>query len=52
MTEPTIRAFAAAKLPWIREQQRKLREQERETNREYLDRESHYVFRGLRARGV
>lgn len=44
MTEPTIRAFAAAKLPWIREQQRKLREQERETNREYLDRESHCVF--------
>jgi hypothetical protein len=44
MTLPTIRAFAAAKLPWIREQQRKLREQERETTREYLDRESHYVF--------
>jgi len=44
MSEPTIRAFAAAKLPWIREQQRKLRDQERESNREYLDRESHYVF--------
>ena len=44
MSEPTIRAFAAAKLPWIREQQRKLREQEREMYREYLDRESHYVF--------
>jgi len=28
----------------LREQQRKLREQERETNREYLDRESHYLF--------
>src|SRR6266536_2262760 len=35
MSEPTIRAFAAAKLPWIREQQHKLREQERESNREY-----------------
>ena len=44
MSEATIRGFAAAKLPWIREQQRKLREQERETNREYLDRESHYLF--------
>ncbi len=44
MNEPTIRAFAAAKLPWIREQQRKLQDQERETNREYLDRESHYLF--------
>jgi len=44
MSPETIRGFAAVKLPWIREQQRKLREQERETNREYLDRESHYVF--------
>jgi predicted metal-dependent hydrolase len=44
MSPETIRAFAAAKLPWIREQQRKLREQERETGREYLERESHYVF--------
>ncbi len=40
----TLRAFAAAKIPWIREQQRKLREQERETDREYLERESHYVL--------
>ncbi|HEY3439698.1 MAG TPA: SprT family zinc-dependent metalloprotease [Paludibaculum sp.] len=44
MSPETIRGFAAAKLPWIREQQRKLREQERETDREYLDRESHYLF--------
>lgn len=44
MSETTIRAFAAAKIPWIRDQQRKLQEQERETSREYLDRESHYVF--------
>ena len=44
MREDTIRVFAVSKLPWIREQQRKLREQERETTREYLDRESHYVF--------
>ncbi len=29
-------------LGWIKKQQTKLREQERETPREYLDRESHY----------
>ena len=44
MNEMTLRAFAATKIPWIREQQRKLQEQERETDREYLDRESHYVL--------
>ena len=44
MSETTLRAFAAAKIPWIREQQRKLQEQERETDREYLERESHYVL--------
>jgi predicted metal-dependent hydrolase len=44
MSPETIRAFAAAKLPWIRQQQRKLQAQERETPREYLDRESHHVF--------
>ncbi len=40
----TIRTFAISKLSWIRQQQKKLREQERETPREYLDRESHYVW--------
>ncbi|MHB1360044.1 MAG: M48 family metallopeptidase [Rhodocyclaceae bacterium] len=40
----TIRVFAITKLPWIKSQQKKLREQERETPREYLDRESHYVW--------
>jgi len=40
----TIRVFAIAKLGWIKSQQRKLREQEREAPREYLDRESHYVW--------
>jgi predicted metal-dependent hydrolase len=40
----TIRVFAISKLVWIKQQQRKLREQERETSREYLDRESHYVW--------
>jgi predicted metal-dependent hydrolase len=44
MRQDTIRAFCVGKLSWIRQQQRKLREQDRETAREYLDRESHYVF--------
>jgi predicted metal-dependent hydrolase len=40
----TIRVFAISKLAWIKRQQRKLRGQQRETTREYLDRESHYVW--------
>jgi len=40
----TIRVFAISKLGWIKHQQQKLREQERETPREYLDRESHSVW--------
>ena len=44
MSLDTIRVFAVSKLDWIQKQQKKLREQERETFREYLDRESHYVW--------
>jgi predicted metal-dependent hydrolase len=40
----TIRVFAISRLGWIKQQQQKLREQERETPREYVDRESHYVW--------
>lgn len=40
----TVRVFAISKLDWIKRQQKKLREQERETEREYVDRESHYVW--------
>jgi predicted metal-dependent hydrolase len=40
----SIRVFAITKLGWIKKQQQKLREQERETPREYLDRESHYLW--------
>ena len=40
----TVRVFAISKLPWIRQQQTKLRDQERETPREYVERESHYVW--------
>jgi predicted metal-dependent hydrolase len=44
MSLDTIRLFAISKLGWIKQQQRKLREQERETQREFMDRESHYVW--------
>lgn len=44
MKTDTIRVFAISKLAWIKQQQKKLRDQEREAPREYLDRESHYVW--------
>ena len=47
MNLDTIRVFAISKLGWIKKQRQKLQEQERETPREYLDRESHY-FQGKR----
>ena len=44
MTADTIRVFAISKIGWIKQQQKKVRRQERESPREYLDRESHYVW--------
>jgi predicted metal-dependent hydrolase len=44
MSLKNIRVFAISKLAWIKQQQKKLREQEREAKREYLDRESHYIW--------
>src|SRR2546426_815320 len=44
MSVDTIRVYAVSKLDWIKQQQMKLREQERESRREYVDRESHYVW--------
>jgi len=38
------RAYAVSKLGWIRDQQRKLRSQARETPRRFVTRESHYVW--------
>ncbi len=43
----TIRVFAISKLQWIKKQQKIFRNQERETPREYLTKESHY-FKGKR----
>ena len=40
----TIRVFTIQKLDWIKQQRRKLQEQERETRRDYLERESHYLW--------
>jgi predicted metal-dependent hydrolase len=44
MSLETIRAFAISKLGWIKQQQKKLQEQDRESPREYINRESHYVW--------
>lgn len=40
----TIRVFVISRLDWIKIQQGKMLVQQRETKREYLDRESHYVW--------
>lgn len=44
MSLDTLRVYAISKLDWIKRQQIKLQRQARETPREYLDRESHYVW--------
>ena len=44
MNMETIRVFAISKLGWIRQQRQKMREQVREAPREYIDRESHYLW--------
>lgn len=44
MSLDSIRVFAISKLDWIRQQQGRMRNQERESPREYLDRESHYLW--------
>lgn len=40
----TVRVYAISKIDWIKKHQRKFQKQERETRRDYLDRESHYVW--------
>jgi predicted metal-dependent hydrolase len=39
-----VRAYATSKLGWIRKQQDRLREQARETPRQYIERETHYLW--------
>lgn len=44
-TRPDVaRAYAISKLGWIRDQQRKLSDQARETPRKFIERESHYIW--------
>lgn len=44
-TRPEVaRAYAVSKLGWIRDQQAKLRSQARETPRQFIERESHYLL--------
>lgn len=38
------RAYAISRLGWIREQQEKLRNQARETPRQFIERESHFIW--------
>lgn len=38
------RAYAISKLGWIRKQQKKLEDQARETPRQFIERESHYLW--------
>lgn len=40
----TIRVFAISKLQWIKNQREVLKQQEREPEREYINRESHYFL--------
>lgn len=40
----TIRVFTVSRLAWIKAQQRRMRAQEREAPRQYLERESHHVW--------
>lgn len=44
MSLDSIRVFAISKLPWIRRQQDRLVRQEREPPREWIERESHFVW--------
>ncbi|TWC62565.1 M48 family metallopeptidase [Herbaspirillum sp. SJZ099] len=44
MALDTVRVFALSKLTWIKAQRENMAAQEREAPREYLERESHYVW--------
>ena len=44
MALDTVRVFALSKLTWIKAQREKMMAQQREGTREYLERESHYVW--------
>jgi predicted metal-dependent hydrolase len=45
LSEETIRLYAISKLSWIKKQQKKIRGQERESKRQFINKETHY-FQG------
>lgn len=45
LSEETIRLYAISKLSWIKAQQKKVRGQERESKRQFINKETHY-FQG------
>lgn len=44
MSLERVRIFAISKLAWIKKQQKRIQDQPRETPREFVDRESHFVW--------
>lgn len=44
MNDQQVRAYISTKIPWIRKQQRKLAQQERETERTFVSGESHFIW--------
>lgn len=44
LTDDSVRLFVISKIPWIRKQQAKFASQARQGEREYIRRESHYVW--------
>lgn len=43
LSQETIRLYAISKLSWIKKQQKKIRSQERESKREFINKETHYL---------
>jgi predicted metal-dependent hydrolase len=44
ISDDTLRVYIISKLQWIKKQQRKYQEQQRLTERKYIDRESYYLW--------
>lgn len=44
VNEKTLELYVISKIPWIRKQQRKFANQNRQSPRKYMDRESHYYL--------
>lgn len=44
VNDETLRLYVVSKLGWIRTQQRRFAKQDRETRRDYIERESHYFL--------